>query len=125
MLDQAKLVAFVSTRDAARAKAFYGGTLGLRLVSEDAFALVYEAGGTTLRVTTVPKFSPQPHTVLGWTVPKLAEVANALSAHGIEFERVAGLTQDAHGIWTAPGGAKVAWFKDRDGNLLSLTEEAA
>jgi catechol 2,3-dioxygenase-like lactoylglutathione lyase family enzyme len=124
MLDNAKLVAFVPTRDAARAKAFYGGTLGLRLVSEDAFALVYEAGGTVLRVTTVPTLTPHPFTVLGWTVPDLAATVTTLSAHGIEFERVPGLIQDAHGIWTAPGGAHVAWFKDRDGNLLSLTQGA-
>lgn len=116
------LVAFVATRDQERAKAFYGSTLGLPLVSEDGFALVFDANGTHLRVTTVTQVNPAPYTTLGWRVPDLARAIQELRAAGVSFERYPGMPQDQQGIWLAPSGARVAWFKDPDGNTLSLTE---
>ncbi len=122
MLASSKIVAFVATRDAARAKAFYGGVLGLTLVYDDDFAVVFDAHGTTLRVAIVPEIVVAPYTVLGWNVDDIAKVARGLVAAGVQFERYAWMEQDELGIWSAPGGAKVAWFKDPEGNVLSLSQ---
>jgi len=117
------LVAFVGVRDPDRAKKFYGDTLGFRLISEQLpFALVFDANGTTLRVTIVEKVAAAGYTVLGWHVPDIAAAVKALKNAGVSFERYPGMEQDQLGIWTAPGGAKVAWFKDPDGNTLSIGE---
>jgi len=116
------LAAFVATRDAARAKAFYGDVLGLRLVDEDGFALTFDANGTTLRVSIVEQVTVAPYTVLGWRVPDVGAAAQGLAARGVAFERYPFLEQDARGVWTAPGGARIAWFKDPDGNTLSIAE---
>ncbi len=122
MLASAKVVAFLATSDAARAKAFYGEVLGLRLISEDGFAVVFDANGTTLRVAIVREVVPAPYTVLGWDVQDIAATTRRLSAAGVVFERYAWLQQDELGIWNSPGGAKVAWFKDLDGNVLSVSQ---
>ena len=117
-----KLIAFVGTCEPAKAKRFYRDTLGLNLVSEDQFALAFDAGGTMLRVTTVGKVATPGYTVLGWEVPDIEQRATALRNAGVVFERYSGMEQDELGIWNAPSGARVAWFKDPDGNTLSLTE---
>lgn len=122
MLASAKIVAFVATSDQARAKAFYGGTLGLPLISEDGFALVFDAHGTPLRVVVVRELTPAPYTVLGWDVDDIAATVRGLAAAGVRFERYPGMEQDDLGIWSSPGGAKVAWFKDPDGNVLSVSQ---
>ena len=119
-----KLVAFVSTTDADQARTFYRSALSLRLVSDDDFALVLDAHGTPLRITKVESLAPAPFTVLGWEVADIAKTAAHLRERGVSFERYAGMAQDENGIWLAPGGARVAWFKDPDGNLLSITEQA-
>ena len=106
ILGGCELVAFVATRDAARARAFYRDLLGLRLVAEDQFALAFDAGGTTLRVSIVEQLVPAGYTVLGWEVPDIAAAVRVLAARGVSFERYAFLEQDALGIWTAPGGAR-------------------
>jgi catechol 2,3-dioxygenase-like lactoylglutathione lyase family enzyme len=116
------LIAFVPTTDAARAKAFYADTLGLELQSENEFALVFRVNGTMLRVTLVDEFTPQPFTVLGWDVPDIAAAMRELGERGVAFERFDGMDQDAQGVWRAPGGAYVAWFKDPDGNTLSVAQ---
>lgn len=113
---------FIATRDPKKAGKFYGETLGLRLVSEDGFAVVFESGGANIRVVTVREIALAPYTVLGWHVRDIVSAANRLRAAGVNFERFAGMVQDEHDIWTAPGGAKVAWFKDPDGNLLSISQ---
>jgi catechol 2,3-dioxygenase-like lactoylglutathione lyase family enzyme len=119
----AKAMAFIVTRDRAPAKAFYGGTLGFALVHEDDFAAVFDLNGTMLRVSTVQDHTPQGHTVLGWEVPDIVQAAQDLRAKGVAFVVYDGFGQDALGIWSPPGGStKVAWFKDPDGNLLSLTQ---
>lgn len=122
MLVNSKLVAFVCTTDAARARAFYGGTLGLQLLEESPFALVFDANGTMLRVTPIPELTPAKFTVLGWEVPDIDESVRRLVAAGATFNRYPGLDQDRHGIWLSPSGAQVAWFQDPDGNVLSLTQ---
>jgi catechol 2,3-dioxygenase-like lactoylglutathione lyase family enzyme len=121
-LGNCDIVAFAPTRDAERAVKFYRDTLGLALVSQDHFAAVFDAHGTMLRVSNVPALTPHPFTVLGWHVPDIAAAARALIDAGVAFERYAGLEQNDLGTWTAPGGAQVMWFKDPDGNLLSLTQ---
>ena len=123
MLTDAKVVAFAATTDLAHSHAFYGEVLGLTHVETTPFANVYDAGGTSLRVTLVDRRAPAPYTVLGWTVPDIAAAMEDLMSRGVAFERYAGLDQDAAGVWTAPGGARIAWFRDPDGNVLSLTQQ--
>jgi catechol 2,3-dioxygenase-like lactoylglutathione lyase family enzyme len=118
-------IAFLPTTDPARARGFYAGTLGLELVDENQFALVFRAGETMLRVTTVAAFQPQPFTVLGWQVPDVEEAIRTLSARGVTFERFDGMEQDALGVWTSPVGGRIAWFKDPDGNTLSVAQLTA
>jgi catechol 2,3-dioxygenase-like lactoylglutathione lyase family enzyme len=125
MLRSARLTAFAATTDARKARQFYEGILGLPLLSDDEFALVFDANGTQLRIQKVTTFNPPPFTVLGWQVADIHATVAALSIAGVVFERYSFMKQDAAGIWTAPGGAKVAWFKDPDGNLLSLAEHGA
>ena len=123
MLESAELVAFVATSDVPRARTFYEEVVGLELVRDDGFALVFDAHGTTLRVTHVAEVAVAPYTALGWLVPDLAATVAALAGRGVVFERFDGVDQDEHGIWTAPGGDLVAWFKDPDGNTLSVTQQ--
>jgi catechol 2,3-dioxygenase-like lactoylglutathione lyase family enzyme len=125
MLKNATLVAFAATTDSVRAAAFYGTVLGLRVRSDDDFALVFDAAGTELRLQKVERFTPQPFTALGWQVADIADVVRRLSGHGVLAERYAWLEQDPAGIWRAPSGAQVAWFKDPDGNLLSVAQYPA
>jgi catechol 2,3-dioxygenase-like lactoylglutathione lyase family enzyme len=124
MLGSTKIMAFVPTRDFARARSFYEGVLGLRFVSEDGFALVLDADGIMLRVSKVPKFEPQPFTILGWEVSDIENAVSGLQERGLGFEKYGIRGQDECGIWTAPDGSKVAWFKDPDGNILSLSQHA-
>jgi len=122
MLGSTRIMAFIPTRDATKARAFYEGLLGLRLVSEDQFALVLDANGIMVRVTKVPEFKPQQFTILGWAVPNVEQAVSGLQERGVNFERYGFEGQDDRGIWAAPGGAKVAWFKDPDGNVLSVSQ---
>jgi catechol 2,3-dioxygenase-like lactoylglutathione lyase family enzyme len=122
MLKAQPIIAFVATTNPVRAKEFYAKTLGLQLVSEDAFALVFDAGGTMLRVTPVQKLQPAGYTVLGWIVTDIAKEIRDLAKRGVKFRRYEGMEQDELGVWTSPANAKIAWFEDPDGNTLSLTE---
>jgi uncharacterized glyoxalase superfamily protein PhnB len=117
-------MAFVATTNPERAKAFYEGTLGLPLTSDEPWALVFSIRGTVLRIQKVEGHTPHPFTALGWLVPDVATAVAALAARGVRFERFEGMHQDDAGVWTSPSGAKVAWFEDPDGNVLSLTEDA-
>jgi catechol 2,3-dioxygenase-like lactoylglutathione lyase family enzyme len=121
-LKLAPIMAFVATVAPDRARKFYAKTLGLRLVDKDAFALVFDAGGTMLRVAIVKELRPAPYTVAGWIVRDIARAARDLEKRGVTFQRYGFLEQDEQGIWSSPSGAKVAWFQDPDGNTLSLTE---
>ena len=122
MLASMKIIAFVATSDSEKARAFYEGVLGLRFVNDDGFAMVLDANGTMIRVAKVKDFTPAPYTVLGWQVPKIEEEVASLTKRGVHFERYGFFEQDPLGIWTAPTGDKVAWFKDPDGNVLSVSQ---
>ncbi len=128
MLCSARIIAFAATKDSEKAKAFYVDTLGLSLISDDRFALVLDANGTHLRMSKVAEFAPQPFTVLGWEVADIEGVVSDLGKSGVRFENYGLPGQDERGIWTSPmvnnatGGARVAWFKDPDGNVLSVTQ---
>jgi catechol 2,3-dioxygenase-like lactoylglutathione lyase family enzyme len=122
-LGKHNIIAFVSIVDVSRARDFYRDTLGLRLIMEEPpFALVFEANGIMLRLGMAKELPPAHGTVLGWQVPEIAATVKDLLQTGVRFERFAGMDQDELGVWTAPSGAKVAWFKDPDGNILSLSE---
>jgi len=117
-----KLKAFLPTVNPGKSKEFYQNIMGLTLVSEDDYGLEFDSNGTPLRVTVVESFTPHPFTVLGWGVDSLESSILQLTKKGVLFEKYDFLKQDLLGVWTSPGGTKVAWFKDPDGNLLSLTQ---
>jgi catechol 2,3-dioxygenase-like lactoylglutathione lyase family enzyme len=121
MLGSSDLVAFVATADLDRARAFYGETLGLPVVEQSPFACVFDAHGTLLRVTPVAEVAAAPYTVLGWTVPDIVATVRALAEAGVALTRY-GIDQDELGVWRTPSGARVAWFRDPDANVLSVTQ---
>ena len=120
-------VAFIPTTKPKDARAFYEKTLGLRFESADEFAIVFRAGPANimLRVTIVPELTPQAFTIFGWQVDDIVVSVTELAAKGVEFTRYGFMEQDKHAIWNAPGGTRVAWFKDPDGNTLSLSQHPA
>ena len=122
MLSAARIVAFVPSSDLERAKSFYVETLGLKFVSQDSFALVLNGNGTVVRIAKVGEFQPANLTILGFNVADIRQEASALLAKGISCQGYPSMQQDEIGIWHSPSGARVAWFKDPDGNVLSLTE---
>jgi catechol 2,3-dioxygenase-like lactoylglutathione lyase family enzyme len=124
MLGSTNIVAFVPTKDPAKARAFYEGVLGLRFVKDDGFALVMSANGIMVRVAKA-EFTPAQFTILGWQVTGIEKMAAELQAKGVQFQRFGFFEQDQLGIWAAPTGDKVAWFKDPDGNLLSISQHVA
>ncbi len=124
MLGSTNIVAFVPTKDAEKARAFYVDVLGLRFIKDDGFAMVLDANGIMVRVARA-QFTPAQFTILGWQVKNIEKVAAELQEKGVHFERFGFFEQDALGIWTAPTGDKVAWFKDPDGNVLSVSQHAA
>jgi catechol 2,3-dioxygenase-like lactoylglutathione lyase family enzyme len=117
-------VGFIAVSDFAKARLFYEGTLGLEFVSQDDFAMVMRSGPIVIRLAVPPTLLVAPYTIFGWRVDDIEALAASLTAKGVIFERysVFGDAQAANGVWTAPGGDKVAWFKDLDGNLLSLSQ---
>ena len=122
MLSESEVMGFIPTKDSTRARAFYEGKLGLRFISDDQFALVVESRGTIIRIAKVENFAPFPFTILGWRVKNIEEDVRNLTTREVSFQRFPGLDQNDLGIWTSPDGTKVAWFKDPDGNLLSLSQ---
>ncbi len=125
MLNDASLIGFIPTHDAEAARPFYEQILGLTFVSDDTFALVFRTDrGSTLRVVRVGEFTPAPFTILGWEVTEIEQKARDLAGRGVACLRFPFLEQDDDAVWTAPGGDKVLWFKDPDGNTLSLSQHA-
>ena len=122
VLSNSKVVTFVATSKPDSAKDFYEQTLGLRLIADDAFALVFDANGVMLRVQKVEVHTPASHTVLGWDVRDIYTEVKELMRRGVRFEQYEWLEQDEFGVWTAPSRAQIAWLKDPDGNVLSLTQ---
>jgi len=117
-------ILFAATTDSKRARAFYENVLGLKFVSDDQFALVFEVGGLSLRIQKVAQKPKLEYTVLGWMVSDIQQEVGRLAKAGVEFSIFEGMGQDAAGVWRSPSGAQIAWFKDPDGNTLSLTQPA-
>ncbi|MEP7342703.1 MAG: VOC family protein [Acidobacteriota bacterium] len=113
---------FVATKSPDSARDFYEKALALQFISDTPFALVFDLNGTMLRVQKVQEHTPANHTVLGWEVADIVAEIKDLTERGVHFERYEWMEQDEIGVWLAPGGAKIAWFKDPDGNVLSLTQ---
>ena len=122
MLGSTNIVAFLPIQDSEKARAFYEGVLGLRFVKDDGFALVFDANGIMVRAAKMKEVTPAQFTVLGWQVKNIEEIVRALQKKGVHFEIFGFFKQDELGIWTAPTGDKVAWFKDPDRNILSVSE---
>ncbi|HUB60147.1 MAG TPA: VOC family protein [Puia sp.] len=123
MLGNQSLVAFVPVTDAGRARPFYEQTLGLKVTHEDSYGVMFDANGVKLRMSVVgSELKPAPYTILSWLVPDIRAMIPAMESKGVKFERYDFFEQDELGVWTAPEGAKIAWFKDPDGNTLSLTQ---
>ena len=122
MLASSSIIAFAPATDLARARGFYEHALGLRFVEQSDFACVFDANGTMLRITAVSKVANLGYTVLGWRVAEIEAAVQALTLKGVKFTQYDGMDQDLNGIWTTPGGDKVAWFTDPDGNNLSMTQ---
>jgi catechol 2,3-dioxygenase-like lactoylglutathione lyase family enzyme len=122
MLGSTNIVAFVPTKDSEKARAFYEGVLGLCFIKDDGFAMVLDANGIMIRVAKVPQFTPAQFTILGWQVRDIEKTVQGLQKNGVRCEIFGFFKQDELGIWTAPTGDKVAWFKDPDGNILSVSE---
>ena len=122
MLESSSIIAFAPATDLVRARGFYEDTLGLRFVEQSDFACVFESNGTMLRITAVSKVAHPGYTVLGWRVEDIEAAVQALTLKGVKFTHYDGMDQNLNGIWTTPGGDKVAWFTDPDGNNLSLTQ---
>jgi catechol 2,3-dioxygenase-like lactoylglutathione lyase family enzyme len=122
MLASGKMVGFVPSTDYDRTRAFYEGKLGFDFVSVDPYALVMSAGGQKIRMAKVPNFTPLQGTLLGWEVQDIQAVASWLRDRGVTLEKYPFAQDGELGIWTAPSGDKVAWFKDPDGNILSIAQ---
>ena len=115
-------ILFLATANAERSRAFYERVLGLAFVADEPPALVFQVGHSMLRIQKVHQLHTVPYTVLGWAVSDIRRTVRRLSAAGVVFERYEGMNQDGDGIWPAPSGALVAWFRDPDGHVLSLTQ---
>ena len=122
MLASGKLVGFIPTTDYDKARAFYENKLGLEFVSLDQFALVMSVGGHKIRIAKVPNYTPLQGTILGWEVQDIKAVAAWLRDRGVTLEKYPFVQDQELGIWTAPSGDRVAWFKDPDGNVLSISQ---
>jgi len=122
MLNKSHLINFIATSNANASREFYQETLGLKFISGDQFALVFEINGTMLRIQKVDTVDPHGYTALGWEVADIAREVSRLMNKGVKFARYEGMDQDEQGIWNAPSGAKIAWFTDPDRNILSLTQ---
>jgi catechol 2,3-dioxygenase-like lactoylglutathione lyase family enzyme len=120
MLTSGKLVGFVPTTDYEKARAFYEGKLRFEFVSQDQYALVVKAGEQKIRIAKVPNFKPLQGTILGWEVENIEAAAQWLQDRGVPLEKYPFVQDQVLGIWTTPNGDKVAWFKDPDGNVLSI-----
>ena len=122
MLAASKMMGFVPTRDSAKARSFYEGVLGFQFVSDDSFALVMRAGDSLIRIAKAQDFTPARYTILGWQVSNIEEIVGWLQKRGVIFEKYPFVQDKELGIWAASNGDKVAWFKDPDGNVLSVSQ---
>jgi catechol 2,3-dioxygenase-like lactoylglutathione lyase family enzyme len=124
MISESEVMGFIPTTDAVRAREFYEGVLGLQVLSDDPFALVVKSKGTFIRIVKLHELTPVPYTILGWRVQNIEEEVRTLHARGVTFTLYPGMAQSDLGVWTAPGGSKIVWFRDPDGNVLSLSQHS-
>ncbi|WP_370945446.1 VOC family protein [Amycolatopsis sp. cg5] len=122
MLNSTRPIGFVPVTDLSKAREFYAGILGFDVEDENPSAVVLRCGTTMIRATKVDDLTPQPFTVLGWQVDDIDDAVDTLKAQGVNFLLFFALDQSAHGVWTAPGGDRIAWFKDPFGNTLSVSQ---
>ena len=115
-------ILFLATANAERARDFYERVLGLEFVADEPPAVVFRVGRSMLRIQKVERVHAAPYTALGWAVSDIRATVRRLRDAGVVFERFDGMTQDADAVWHAPSGAYVAWFRDPDGHVLSLTQ---
>lgn len=120
-LNDQEIISFLATSNVKESRSFFE-KIGLELVEETEFAVVYAGANGQLRIQKVEEFTPHPYTVLGWKVDAIETAVGELMKKGVIFEKYDRLSQDFNAIWTSPSGAKIAWFKDPDGNLISLTQ---
>jgi catechol 2,3-dioxygenase-like lactoylglutathione lyase family enzyme len=124
MLDSGKMIGFLGTSDFERARQFYEGKLGWKILSTDAFAMIVSVGGHVVRIVKIRDFRAVPYTVLGWEVEDVVAVVTWLKSRGVEVERYPWVPDKETGVWVTPNGDKVAWFQDPDGNVLSVSQHA-
>ena len=124
MLSSSDLVAFVPSADPEASRQFYEGVLGLRFLGDDRAALLFDANGTVVRIVGVDEVAPQPYTILGWEVEDIAAIVGDLAARGVEFQDFDFLDDDNPPVWASPDGSQVAWFRDPDGNMLSVFQSS-
>ncbi len=122
MLADSKLMGFIFTHDYEKARAFYEGQLGFQFLSQDQFALAVKAGVHMIRIVKIPDFTPARATVLGWEVTDIDSIVTWLKGRGVVFDDYPFIQNRESLIWDAPGGNRVAWFKDPDGNVLSVSQ---
>jgi catechol 2,3-dioxygenase-like lactoylglutathione lyase family enzyme len=122
MLGNAKITALVGTMKPDAAKAFYGDVLGLKFITDDSYAMVFEGKNCGVRVSRVPAVAPAQYAVMSFDTDDIAKTVDGLAAKGVSFMRYGFFVQDERGVWTAPDGTKVAWFHDPDLNLLSVVQ---
>jgi catechol 2,3-dioxygenase-like lactoylglutathione lyase family enzyme len=125
MLASSKMMGFLITRDYENARIFYESQLGFRFVSQDQFASEVQAGESRIRIVKIPEFTPLRNTVLGWEVPDIVSMVDWLAQRGVIFEKYPFVQDQKRGIWTAPSGDRVAWFKVPDGNVLSVSQHVS
>jgi len=117
-----RLIGFAVTTKPEEARKFYEEKLGFRFIKDDGFALVFHANGSLLRISKMQNFTPAQHTVLGWEIDDIENAVKDLNRRDVVFERYPGMPQDHNAICSFEGGDRVAWFKDPDGNVLSLSQ---
>jgi catechol 2,3-dioxygenase-like lactoylglutathione lyase family enzyme len=125
VLAGAAVITFVATSKPEEARGFYEGVLGLAFIEDTQFALVFDLHGTMLRIQKVPRVTLTGYTALGWQVADIRAAVRELTEAGVTFERFEGMPQDELGVWATPDGSAVAWFKDPDGNTLSIAQLTA
>jgi len=122
MMPLDKPILFLATSNAKRSRAFYEQVLKLDFVADEPPALVFRVGDSMLRIQKVERVQKLPYTALGWAVRDIRATVRQLRTAGVVFQRYEGVDQDDDNIWRTPSGARVAWFEDPDGNILSLTQ---
>jgi predicted enzyme related to lactoylglutathione lyase len=122
MFESTKAFSGFSVDDIARAKQFYGETLGLKVSEANGILTLHIAGDRPVIVYPKPDHTPAAFTILNFPVEDIDAAVDALAERGVAFERYEGMEQDEKGVMRA-GGPYIAWFTDPAGNVLSVLQE--